>query len=58
MALMLSSKDVRRSWLLSLESRKPGEDIEENSCKSFVEAEALIFSRYAAMLFMIASNAG
>jgi len=44
--------------LLSLESRKPGDDIEENNCNSFDEADALKSSRYAAILLMTARRAG
>ena len=58
MAFMLSSNDRRRSWLLSLASRKPGDDIDEKRWRSFEETEALIFSRYAAMLLITASKAG
>ena len=58
MAFMLSNSDCSRSWLLSFDSRKPGEDIDEKSCRSFEEAEALKFSRYAAMLLMTANKAG
>jgi hypothetical protein len=45
MAFMLSKRDCRR-------------DIEENNCRSFDEAAALKFSRYAAMLLMTANKAG
>jgi hypothetical protein len=31
MAFMLSNRERRRSWLLSLANKKPGEDIEEKS---------------------------
>jgi hypothetical protein len=57
-AFMLSSSDWRRSWLLSFVNKKPGDDIDEKSCNSFEEAEALRFSRYAAMLLITANNAG
>jgi hypothetical protein len=30
-AFMLSNRERRRSWLLSLANKKPGEDIEEKS---------------------------
>jgi len=58
MAFMLSKSDCKRSWLLSFDRRNPGEDIEEKSCRSFEDAEALKFSRYAAMLLMTANKAG
>ncbi len=58
MAFMLSKSDCKRSWLLSFDSRNPGEEIEEKSCRSFEDAEALKFSRYAAMLLMTANKAG
>jgi hypothetical protein len=41
-----------------LYNRNPGEDIDEKSWSSFEEADALRFSRYAAMLLMTASSAG
>lgn len=58
MAFMLSSSDRRRSWLLSLANKNPGEDIEEKSWSSLDDAEALRFSRWGAILLMTASNAG
>lgn len=57
-AFMLSNNDFRRSWLLSLDNRKPGDDIEAKSCSSFADAEGLRSSRYAAILLMTAINAG
>jgi hypothetical protein len=44
-AFMLSSSERRRSWLLSLANRNPGDDIDENNWSSFDDAEALRFSR-------------
>lgn len=44
--------------MLSLANRNPGDDIEENNWSSFDETEALRFSRWGAMLFMTANNAG
>jgi hypothetical protein len=44
--------------LLSFANRNPGEDIDEKSCRSFEDAEALKSSRYAAMLLMTANKAG
>jgi hypothetical protein len=44
--------------LLSFDSRNPGDDIEEKSCSNLDEAEALRFSRCAAMLLMTANSAG
>ena len=58
MAFMLSKSDCKRSWLLSFASRKPGEDMDEKSCRSFEDAEALRFSRYAEILLMTANKAG
>jgi len=55
---MLSNKECRRSWLLSLASKKPGEDMEEKSWRSFEETGALRFSKCAEILLMTASNAG
>lgn len=58
MAFILSSNDCSRLWLLSFASKKLGEDIEEKSWRSFEEADALRFSRYAAILLITASKAG
>jgi len=57
-AFMLSNNECRRSWLLSFESRNPGEDIEENRWSNLDETDALRFSRWAAMLLITAINAG
>jgi hypothetical protein len=57
-AFMLSNNERRRSWLLSLASKNPGDDIDEKRWRSLEETEALRFSRYAAMLLMTASSAG
>ena len=58
MALIDSNKDVKRVWFVSFANRKLGDDIEANSCKRFEQVIELSFSRYAAILLMIASRAG
>lgn len=58
MVFMDSSNELNKSWLLSLASRKEGDDMDENSCNSFVHVVMLIPSRYADMLLITASNAG
>lgn len=44
--------------MLLFDSKNPGDDIEEKSCSNFDEAEALRFSRCAAILLMTANSAG
>ena len=58
MAFILSKSECNKSWLLSFESRKAGDDIEENNCINFEEAAALRFSIYAAILLITAISAG
>ena len=58
MALMASSKDVSKAWLVSLARRNDGEDIDAKSCSSLRHDKALRCSRYAATLLIIASKAG
>lgn len=55
---MLSRRECRRSWLLSFASKNPGDDMEEKSWRSLEDTDGLIFSRYAEILLMTASNAG
>jgi hypothetical protein len=58
MALMASSNDRRRLWLVSLASRNEGEDMELNNCMILAQVGPLSPSRYAAMLLMTARSAG
>lgn len=44
--------------MLSFANRNAGDDIDEKSWSSLDEADALTFSRWAAILLMTASNAG
>lgn len=45
-------------WLVSLASKKLGDDMETNSCNVFEQALGDSRSTYAPMLFRIASSAG
>jgi hypothetical protein len=57
-AFIDSSKECNKAWFLSFARRNPGDDIEENSCSNLELAFTPRFSKYAATLLIIASNAG
>jgi hypothetical protein len=44
--------------LVSFARRKLGDDMETNSWRSLMQEKELRFSKYGAMLLMMASNAG
>ena len=56
-AFTASKRDVRSEWFVSFARRKLGNDIDAKSWSSFKHDNALIFSKYAAMLFMMARSA-
>ena len=58
MAFIDSNSELRRVWFVSFAKRNDGDDMEAKSCRSLYEAKGLRFSKYAAVLLMMARRAG